>query len=253
MKKIFSLVLVLILVCGMLVSCGDPVAMIAKADAALEKAPYSTTMKINFEADNKELNDILSLMNMEIPMTVDGKNIAMNMSVDMMGYVIDADMVVVDKVLYYDIGMIDDRVKIKAEMNEEQYADFMKENNAQITVDPMDFSKLTVEDKDGKKYISGGEIGEDGLEKLNEMMESSLEGIDGKATVSNVTYGVTLDKKGRYEAIDMTCVYNITAADITSEVTFNMVAEFSYDNVASVEIPADADEYEEVSFDELLS
>ena len=32
-----------------------------------------------------------------------------------------------------------------------------------------------------------------------------------------------------------------------------MVAEFSYDNVASVEIPADADEYEEVSFDELLS
>ncbi len=250
MKKILALVMALILTCVMLVSCDNPISMLKKADAALDEAPYAVTMKMEFECDNDELNQIFSLMNMEIPATVDGENLAMDMSMNMMGYAVDAKMTVADKVMYYNMEMMGESVKMKATMNDEQYSEFMAENNTQMAVNPKDFGKLTVENRDGKKYIACGEISEEGIKALNDVMADSLEGMDGEATVSNVTYGVTISN-GKYESIEMTCVYSVTIYEETYNVTFNLSAEFSYDNVEKITAPADADTYEEVSFDDL--
>jgi hypothetical protein len=90
MKKLIVLVMILALTCGLLSSCiggAEPTAeaLVSNAEEVLAEAPYTLTMKMNFACDNEEVNEILSAMNMEIPVTVDGKNLAMDIEMSMMG------------------------------------------------------------------------------------------------------------------------------------------------------------------------
>ena len=165
MKKILILVIVLILTCSMLVSCDNAKSLLKKADAALEKKPYAVTMKMKFECDDAEINRLFSHMNIEIPMTVDGKNVAMNMKMDIANYTTKAKIIIADMVMYGDIEMLGQTAKVKTPLNEDQYKDFMEENNTEMAVTPEDFAKLTVESKDGRKYITCEEISKEGLKE----------------------------------------------------------------------------------------
>lgn len=251
MKKILVLILALAMTCGMLVSCENAQSLLEKADAALENTPYTLTMTMNFECDDEELNEIFSVMNMEIPVTIDGNNLAMDMSMDMAGYAVDMKVTVADMVMYYDMSMIGQSIKMKAEMNEEQYKEFLADSNTEMAVNPEDFSELTVESKDGKKYIACAKISEEGLKELNDIMKDTIDAIGGEASVSDISYGVTLND-GKYESMDMTCVYSVTVLGETYNVTFKLGAEFSYDNVAEITAPADADTYQDMSFDDIM-
>ena len=251
MKKFFALILALVLLCGMLTACENAESMLKKADEALLNAPYTMTMNMKFETDNTELSQILSMMNLEVPVTVDGKNMAMDMSMDIMGVSADVKATVVDMVMYYDVQVMGQSVKMKAVMNDEQYKEFMEENNTSMVVDPEDFAKLTVEKKDGKKYIACAEITEEGLKELNEMMEKAVKSMDGKVTVDDISYGLTLSG-GKYEKMDLSCTYSVTVGDKTSTVTFKVSAEFSYENVAKITAPADADKYTSMDFEDLM-
>lgn len=251
MKKFLALILVLSLICCTLVACDTPQSLIEKANAALQNEPYQMTMKMDFSCDNEELNKIFSIMNLEIPVTVDGKNLAMDMSMDIMGTSAGVEVIVADMVMYYNIKVLGQNVKMKATMNEEQYQEFMEENNTQMAVSPEDFGELTVEKKDGKKYIACAKISDEALKELNEMMEEALDSVGGKATVDEVSYGVTL-AEGKYEAMDMTCVYTVTVGEETCTVTFKLGAAFTYDNVAKITAPADADQYQSVDYGQLM-
>ncbi len=254
MKKILALVIALSLLCAMFVSCGDdPQTLIEKADAALKEGPYAATLKFNFETDNEELNEVFSMMNMEIPTVTDGNNFAMNMSMDVMGLTVALDATIVDMVMYYDIELFGESVKMKATMTEEQYQEFIEDSNAQMLLMPDDFSEMTVESKDGKKYITCTGLSEDGSKVLNDVVSEQLEsmGASAEVEVSEMSYTLTLNK-GKYESIDMRCVYTATIGDETTTITMNMSAEYSYDNIAKITVPADADEYEEVDASEIL-
>ena len=77
MKKILAFLMVAVLLCTMLVSCDeDAQALLESADSALLENPYKLTVKMNMECDDEEINEYLSMMNIEIPMTVDGNNLA---------------------------------------------------------------------------------------------------------------------------------------------------------------------------------
>ena len=252
MKKILALVMALVLMCGMLVACDENAqSLLNKADAALMDTPYTATMKINFESDNAELNKIFSAMNMEVPMTVDGKNIAMDTSIDMAEYTAKIKIIIADMVMYYDIKMAGQSIKMKAPLNDEQYQEFMAENNTEMMIEPEVFGQMTVETKDGKKHITCEEISEEGLKVLNDFMAESLDNAEVEATFSNITYGIILND-GKYESMDMAFDYSITVAGETYNMTFKMSLTFSYDNVEKIVAPADADKYEEVNFDDLM-
>ena len=74
---------------------------------------------------------------------------------------------------------------------------------------------------------------------------------DASIAVSDITYGVTL-KDGKYESMELSCVYAITVGAESYNITMNLGSEFSYDNVKKVTAPSDADKYQSVDFDELL-
>lgn len=252
MKKILSLVIALTLFCTMFVSCSDdPQALIEKANAALNEVPYAATLKFNFETNNEELNEVFSMMNLEIPTVIDGNNFAMNMSMDIMGLSMAIDAVIVDMVMYYDIEMFGESVKMKATMTEEQYQSFIEDNNAQLLLMPDDFSEMTVESKDGKKYITCSGLSEDGIKELNDLVAEQIDSFNATADISEVAYTITLSN-GKYESIDLHCVYAVTVYGETTTVTFDADMEYSYDNIAPITVPENADEYEEVDPSEIL-
>jgi len=252
MKKLFIFVVALVLLCSTLVSCDTPYLILYKADAALEEAPYVMTVKMSFESDNKDMNDLFSAMNIEIPITVDGKNIGIDMNMDMMGYTANAKVTVVDMVMYYDMEILGQNIKMKATMDKDQYQDFLNENNTKPMINTESLGKLTIESKNGKKYIICDEIGDDGIKALNDMVEKSLQPLGASAAIDDILYQVTISND-KYEAMDMTCTYFITAAGETCTATLRMSTEFSYDNVAKITAPADADNYQETSFENLMS
>ena len=252
MKKILAFVMTLALLCGMMASCHeDALSLIENANATLQEQPYEMTMSIVFSCDDPTINSVFSAMNMEIPVTVDGKNIAMDMSMNISGYSANINVIIADMVMYYDMNLMGQSVKVKANINDNQYKELMEESGTDIMLDPKDFGELTVESKNGKKFIACGQITEEGLDKLNDIIDSSLDSINGEASVSEVTYGLTLNG-GKYEAMNLSCVYSVTAYGETYNVTLELGAEFSYDDVSEVKAPADANTYQSMSYDDIM-
>ena len=198
MKKILSAVLVLAMVLTgacLFTSCEAVTAASAleKADEALTKAPYVMTMSMDFESDNAQMNTVFDALSMEIPITVDGENLLMNMSMDVMeGVSASIKMTVFDKVLYYDMAVAGQTVKMKATMNEEDYAEFLKENSAEMPVDPSQFETLTLETKDGKQVVSCAGITEEGRNALNKILGETTGSIDASATLGDLSYIITI-------------------------------------------------------------
>ena len=257
MKKILSAVLVLAMVLTgacLFTSCEAVTAASAleKADEALTKAPYVMTMSMDFESDNAQMNTVFDALSMEIPITVDGENLLMNMSMDVMeGVSASIKMTVFDKVLYYDMAVAGQTVKMKATMNEEDYAEFLKENSAEMPVDPSQFETLTLETKDGKQVVSCAGITEEGRNALNKILGETTGSIDASATLGDLSYIITISD-GKYESMALTVAYSVTVADQTVNVSMTMNATFSYENVSHVTAPADASSYTEADLDDLL-
>jgi len=257
MKKILSAVLVLAMILTgacLFTSCEAVTAASAleKADEALTKAPYVMTMSMDFESDNAQMNTVFDALSMEIPITVDGENLLMNMSMDVMeGVSASIKMTVFDKVLYYDMAVAGQTVKMKATMNEEDYAEFLKENSAEMPVDPNQFETLTLETKDGKQVVSCAGITEEGRNALNKILGETTGSIDASATLGDLSYIITISD-GKYESMALTVAYSVTVADQTVNVSMTMNAKYSYENVSPVTAPADASSYTEADLDDLL-
>ena len=257
MKKLLSLTLVLtLLVTGIcaLASCEAVTAAsaIKKADEALLAAPYVMTMSMDFECDNAEMNAVFDALSMEIPVTVDGDNLSMNMSVEAVpGMTASVAMTVVDKVLYYNMSVAGQTVKMKATMTEEQYADFQKDNQAEMPVDPGQFENLTLEKVDGKHVVTCEGITEEGRAALNEILGEATGSIDAEATIDSLSYVVTI-ADDKYESMALSVAYSFTVAGETFTTTMTMNAKFAYTDVAPITAPADADSYTEADINDLL-
>ncbi len=257
MKKFLSLALALMMILSLatLTACEqEPKEMLEAAAAALEKAPYKMTMKMNFSSDNEEMNEIFEMMNMEIPVTVDGDNLSMDMTMDMgelLGGSMTAHVVLFDKVMYYDMAFGALSMKMKTTLNDEQLAEFAAENGVEMPVDYEQFANFTAEKKDGKTVISCTGITEEGKKLLNEEIAGALASMDGSAEMGDLTYTITL-ADGKYESMDLSCTYTVTVAGESVSVTMVMGSTFAYDDVAAIAAPADADSYEEVDYSDLL-
>jgi hypothetical protein len=265
MKKLLALVLTIALMCCVLTSCddvlekiwpdkaNDPIALIEKADKALTEAPYIVTVKNDFESNHKNVHDRLAALNGEVPMTIDGENISINMSTKASGYTLDMSVIVVDKVMYYSLTMLGETAKVKVNLNDEQYKDYMEMNKPGLTVGAEDFGELTVETKDGKKYISCNQLSKSGIKKINDVMEEGLESANVKADISftGLSFTIVLSD-GKYESIEEIITYDMKIDGGSYTVTLTSTAKLSYDDAEAVTAPADAQKYQTVDYDDLV-
>ena len=252
MKKIISIALMIAMlamsVCAF-ASCEAVTAAsaIKKADEALLKAPYTVTMSMNFESDNAEMNEIFDAMSMEIPVTVDGENFAINMSISG----IAMNMTVVDKVLYYDLSMFGETAKMKTTLTDEQYKEITEEDGVQMPVDSANFETLTLETVDGKQVITCTGITTEGTEALNKMMNESVGEMGAEAAISDLSFKITI-ADGKYESMALSVTYTVTVEGTSVSTTMTMNAKYAYDDVKPITAPADADSYEEMDYDEII-
>ncbi len=269
MKKLTSVLLALVLILSLFTLTGckeqlesllpgtstaqgeNPEELLAAASQSLTERPYTMTMKMEFSSDNQEMNAVFEMMNMEIPVTIDGENLSMDMSMDIMGETMTTKMILVDKVLYYDVQFAGVSQKMKATLSDQQFAEFMGEQTVGMPVDYSEFAVLKAETKNGKTVISCEGITDAGKKALNDLMASSLEGSGGSAAIGDFTYTITL-KDGKYEAMDLTCTYTVTVAGLSVSVTMTMGADICYDNVPAITVPADADAYTAIDYDDLM-
>ena len=234
MKKLLAILLLVAFACGALVSC-SPVQMLERASRALEEAPYKVTMKMGFECDDREYNEIFSMMDFELPMIVDGENMEITMDMVVMGYSADITMTLVDRVLYYSMSIMGEKVKAKTELSSEDLADFLEDNKNDILSNPEKFfTNLSVESKDGKNYITCEGISPEGLEELDETVGDTLESLDdANASVDNVKCLIIISD-GKYEEINLTCDYTIEANGKTVNQSIKLSSKKN--NVFNIEI-----------------
>ncbi len=254
MKKILSVVLALMLVMSVLAftACEKaPQDLLAEAEQILAEKPVKMTMKMNFQSDNAEIQKIFDMMNIEVPVIIDGENMAMDMSMDVMGQTVVAKMTLVDKVLYYNMELMGQSMKMKANLTDEELVEFMGENSAEMPVDYTQFAELKAENKDGKTVITCTGITDEGKKALNDEMASALEALGGSAEMGELTYTITL-KDGKYEAMDLSCAYTVTVSGTSVSTTMSLGVTFSYDNVAAVAAPSDAADYQDMSFGDIM-
>ena len=247
MKKILSILLAAVmLITGVctFASCGavSAVSAIAQADQALENNPYCVTMTMDLRCDNPQINEALKNMDMEAPVTVNGDNMAMSMS---MG-ITNIHIVVVDKVLYYDTN-----IKMKATLTDEQYKEITEEDGVQMPVDSANFETLTLETVDGKHVITCTGITTEGTEALNKMMNESVGEMGAEAAISDLSFKITI-ADGKYESMALSVTYTVTVEGTTVSTTMTMNAKYAYDDVKPITAPADADSYEEMDYDEII-
>ena len=265
MKRFFALVLTIVLICCTFTSCDavlakflppkedDPLTLIEKADAALTEAPYIVTVKSDFESNHKNVHDKLAALNGEVPMTIDGENISINMSTKSSGYTLDMSVIVVDKVMYYSLTMLGQTAKVKVNLNDEQYKEYMETHKPGLTVGAEDFGELTVETKDGKKYISCNQLSKSGIKKINDVMEEGLESANVKADISftGLSFTIVL-ADGKYESIEEIITYDLKIDGGSYTITLTSTAKLSYDDAEAVTVPADAKKYQTVDYDDLV-
>lgn len=253
MKRILSILLLLSLLVCAFASCDTltAAAAIAKAEKALEEKPYTVTMSMDFDCEDKNLNTVFDALSLEFPVTVDGENLYMDMSTEVMGFQTGITMTVVDKVLYANTTVMNQSVKLKATLTEENYEEFIKNNNAELPVTTENFETLTMEVKDGKQIVTCSGITTEGLTAMNDLLSDALTAMGAEATAGDLTMVATISD-GLFESMALTATYTVTAGGETHTVSLTMNAKYTYEGIQPITVPADADSYKDVSFDEIV-
>lgn len=253
MKKLLSVLLLCAMLTCLFASCdlGNAARVIAKADQALQEAPYTVTMSMDFTCEDETLNQIFDALSMEIPVTVDGENLSMKMSTEVMGMTTAMEITVVDKVLYYNATILNQSMKMKASLSEEDYKAFIEDNNSEMPVDSASFETVTMETVDGKKVITCTGITNDGLTAMNQLLSDTLTALGAESTVSDLSFVMTV-ADGKYESMALTATYSVTVSGKTHTVSLSMNAKYSYENVSAIVAPSDADSYKDVSYGEIM-
>ncbi len=253
MKKLLSVLLVLAMVGALLAFTGcekAPEELLTAADEALTKGPYKMTLKTEFSSDDQTLQEVFDAMNLEIPVTIDGDNMAMDMSMDMEGMTMKAAVSLVEKTLYMSVDVSGMSVKMKTPMTDEDLKKFEGDSGASLPVEPSQFSELKAEKKDGKTVITCTGITDEGKKALNDQMAESA-GTGATAEVGDLSFTVTL-KNGKYDAMELSCDYSVTVAGKTYATTMKIAATYSYTDVPAVAAPSDAASYMEMKYSDLF-
>jgi hypothetical protein len=256
--KLLSLLVVVTLVLGCVVSCGEPTAekVVQKATKEMAKSPCRVTMDMSFSSDDPTYNRILSMMSVEnMKMEINGDNVRVTMNMDVGGAETRMDYTVVDGTLYMKATVSaygeTQTVKQKAEISAAELDDLLADLNVSQDMNLEDFADVTMK-QDGDTYVITCKGLTGALNKaLRSFTEGIEEAIDGFIEVVYADYVIKV-KDDKITSASLTCTYSMTIG--SEEIEFSMTSDmtYKYDDKISVSAPSDASDYEEVDYDELV-
>lgn len=252
MKRVLSVLLMLSLLVCLFASCDTLTAAAAmtKAEKALGDIPYTVTMSMDFTCEDEKLNAVFDALSLELPVTVDGDDLYLDMSTEVMGFTTGITMTVVDKVLYANTTVMNQSVKLKSTLTEEDYEEFLKDNNTELPVTADSFETLSMEVRDGKQIVTCTGITTEGLTAMNDHLADTFKALGAEAAAGDLTLVATISD-GLFESLALTASYSVTVEGETHSLSLAMNARYSYEDIRPITAPADADSYTDVSFDEI--
>ncbi len=228
-----------------------PEDALAAADQSLAETPYQILTTMSYDCDNDELAEVFDAMTMSIPVTVAGNDLHMSMNMTVMGMVVEMDMTVVDQVLYYVITAEGESTKMKCTLTDAQLEEFTGSYGADMPVDYQAFTNLQMEEVNGKQVITCNGLSEAGKAAMNALMSESLTGTGAQVSMDELSYSITLNEE-KYEYMNLSCTYNMTIEGQSYAITMHMGAAYTYDNITAPTVPADADQYLEMNYSDIL-
>ena len=260
-SRIISVILAVVLILSTLTSCArTPEELVAKADKALDKKPYTVEIEVDYYSSNNTVSGIFEqLERLDSIVYVDGKDIkaVSDLSIN------DGDTenrflnvyTLIDGTVYlyteYHTGAYKQEFKNKAEIDEDNTHLLM--NNIFIVGDISiaDFSTVTLEKRDGENVIVCRGVSESRLIALEKAMANQMESTTEGIKAGNVEMLIEIDG-GKYDTITVKCDYTVTIQGVKYPVSMSVELEFDYDERFEITSPTDANEYSYVNIDQML-
>ncbi len=256
MKRVISLLLLLSLCVCYLSSCGENFAAtttMAKAEKELTQNSYTVTMDVNYSCDDVVMDIVFNAFVKKIPASVSGKNIYIDMSAETMGTEQGFVFTVVDDILYSHSTYTEKPMKVKTMLKGDLLKDFMKDSRIIMPVGVRDFESLTMNTVNDKQVVTCTALTPDGAARMMELISDPLMLLKSTATVKSLTMVATIAYE-KYETVSLTAVYLVTEVEKgeTHELELTMTAHYNYVDVATINPPADADDYSWVTYDAIM-
>ena len=259
--RIISVFLALVLILSTLTACSrTPEELVANADKALSKKPYTVEIEVDYYSANSTVSGIFEqLERLDSNVYVDGKDIkaVSDLSIN------DGDTenrflnvyTVKDGVVYlyteYHTGEYKQEFKNKAVTDEANTKLLMNDIFIIGDISIADFSTVTLEKRDGENVIVCTGVSESRLISLEKALAKQMESTSEGIKADKVEMTIEIDG-GKYDTITVKCDYTVTIQGVKYPVSMSVELEFDYDERFEITSPADAHEYSYVNIDQML-
>lgn len=256
--KVFTLTLALLLSLSALVACdADALTVVTDANEALKEAPYTVAIDMDFSCENQIVSELFnSLDTSDLSIAVDGDNMAFHIDSKIYTADMKTDYVLLDDAIYMSSTIFTEEgpssIKIKAPVTATQRKEFFTQTNAAGEISSLDFRTVVSEKEDGTHVITCTDLKSDSIQKVKNVLGAALQQIGLTIEVENAKFVIEI-KDGKYQKTAFSCTYKLTMSGATFTADMVVDAAYDYHTPVKVELPADAADYTEVNFDELLN
>ena len=261
LKKILAMSLALALSLSCLFGCElvggsvDAVAAMKEAEGTLTDSQYTAVVTTEISAKDpalKERIDALGESNITIVYGDAGFKLRSDMSID--GARVFGTYTAFDGVLYFEsmatVGEDSSFLKQKARIDQMDLNAFTSHIGAGIQIDYTDFESVVASGSAGKCTVTCTDL-KDELVESAEYTLSSMLGDDFKLTLSDVVYVATLkDRAFMTESVKYMFSVEMDGALYNMESVVTIA--YDYSTEISISAPADAEMYDEISFENMI-
>ena len=226
-----------------------PKELLLLASANMLANPYEMNIGIDMSSSNEEVNAAVSLVNGDYTAKVDGKNVAMNMSVAG----VSVDYLLVDDVIYMDMYGI----KVKISVNNDQAGEIMGDIIGTFDGSVEGFGDLdnaTMTKENGLTTITingvGGMINEM-IDDLDDDMGTEDVGLDISVNEEKTSIVVVIDAENNYKSMKVNMSLEYAYEGVEEKIGVDCVYYYTFDfsEDFTITAPENADEYITMDYD----
>ena len=254
-KKITALLICMVVVCSLLASCQDGTGA-GENNEPLPGDKYVATVTIKYTAmDAKIKSAIEAIGTPTVTLYADGESFKSEAFIATMGVAAESEYVLCDGVLYHFYRLSIDELAIttreKANADSTAVDQLVESIGSGASIGVEDF-KYSGETKNGNAttYVCNN-LNDEAKDSLCRLFAAQLATIDATVRLDSASYEVTM-VRGREERSSLVCNFIVTMDGADYTVIMRLNYEYDYDREFSIAAPKDADNYKEVSIEEII-
>lgn len=249
LRHFTAILLSVVMLFTVLTACdlqASPKDLLLLASANMLSNPYEMNIDINMSSDNEIVNQGVSIFNGNYKAKVDGKNMEMTMSVAG----VEVDYVLVDDVIYMDMGGFKVKVPVEGEQAEAIMGDIIGSFDG--SADGFgDLENATMTKENGLTTITINGAGDliNGL--IGDISDEFDEGVTMTVNPEKTSAVVVLDSSFNYKSMTLNMSLDYGHEEMEEKISVDCVYKYTFDfsNKFTVTAPENADSYMNMDFD----